>query len=152
MRKHEHFEELTALAAIGQLSIEEHGELLENLQGCDRCRRASDQINFILDPLPLPDPSANARDIHHLQGASYRQIFLERASAEGVRFTPEALGEKRRRIATSCFRNWRSYALGVASAVAVMAVASAVVLPKVFSRLAASNAKPAIAAPARADT
>jgi len=37
MQKHEHFEELTALAAIGQLSAEEHRELLEHLRGCDGC-------------------------------------------------------------------------------------------------------------------
>jgi len=152
MRKHEDFEELAALAAIGQLSVEEHGELLEHLRGCAACRRTSDQFNFILDELPLPEPSASDRDIQQLQGVSYRQRFLERASAEGVRFTPEALGEKRRRIATSFLRNWRPYALGIASAVAVMIVASAVVLPKVLSRLAASkvtasNAKPAIVPP-----
>jgi hypothetical protein len=156
MQKHEHFEELTALAAIGQLSVEEHGELLEHLRGCDECRRASNQFDFILDQLPLPEPSANDRDLQQLQGASYRQRFLERASAEGVRFTPEALGEKRRRIATSFFRNWRPYALGVASAVAVMVVASAVVLPKMLSRLAvshisASNSKPAVATLRRAN-
>src|SRR5258708_5177154 len=139
MRKHEDFEELAALAAIGQLSLEEHGELLEHLRGCAECRRTSDQFDFILDELPLPEPSANDRDLQQLQGASYRQRFLERASAEGVRFTPEALGEKRRRIATSFFRNWRPYALGIASAVAVMVVASAVVLPKVLSRLAARH-------------
>jgi hypothetical protein len=157
MRKHEHFEELTALAAIGQLSVEEHGELLEHLRGCAACRHTSDQFNVILDELPLPEPSANDRDLQQLQGASYRQRFLERASAEGVRFTPEALGEKKRRIATSFFRNWRPYALGVASAVAVMVVVSAVVLPKVLSRSAvsqvtASNSEPAVATPARADT
>src|SRR5229473_8394691 len=150
MRKHEDFEELSAIAAIGQLSVEEHGELLEHLRGCAACRRASDQFNFILDELPLPDPSASDTDFQQLQGVSYRQRFLERASAEGVRFTPEALGEKRRRTATSFFRNWRPYALGVASGVAVMVVASAVVLPKVLSRLAvsqvtASNSEPAVA-------
>src|SRR6266478_4699536 len=139
MRKHEDFEELAALAAIGQLSIEEHGELLEHLRGCAACRRASDQFNFILDELPLPEPSASDRDLQELQGASYRERFLERASSEGVRFTPEALGEKRRRIATSFFRSWRPYALAIASAVAVMLVASAVVLPKVLSRLAARH-------------
>ena len=148
MQKHEHFEELIALAAIGQLSVEEHGELLEHLRGCDGCRRASNQFDFILDQLPLPESSANHRDLQQLQGASYRQRFLQRASAEGVRFTPEALGEKRRRIATSFFRNWRPYALGVASAVAVMVVASVVVLPNVLSRLmdtqvTASALKPA---------
>jgi hypothetical protein len=155
MRKHEHFEELSALAAIGQLSVEERGELLEHLRGCDGCRRTSDQFSFILDELPLPEPSASDGDLQQLQGASYRQRFLERASAEGVRFTPEALGEKRRRIAISFFRSWRPYALGAASAVAVMIVASAVVLPKVLSRLAATqvtNSTSKFATPAHADT
>jgi len=155
MRKHEHFEELSALAAIGQLSVEEHGELLEHLRSCDGCRRASDQFNFILDQLPLPEPSANDRDLQQLQGASYRQRFLERASAEGVRFTPEARGEKKRRVATSFFRNWRPYALGVASAVAVVVVASAVVGPKVLSRLSArqvTTSTPEVASLARRDT
>jgi hypothetical protein len=156
MQKHEHFEEFIALAAIGQLSVEEHGELLEHLRGCDGCRRSSDQFNFILEQLPLPEPSANDRDLQQLQGASYRQRFLERASAEGVRFTPEALGERRRRIASSFLRNWRPYALSVASAVAVMVVALAVVLPKMLSRstssqIATSNAKPLVGNPARAE-
>src|SRR5712692_9651566 len=153
MRKHEDFEELAALAGIGQLSVEEHGDLLEHLRGCAACRRTSDQFNFILDELPLPEPSTSDRDLQLLQGASYRQRFLERASAEGIRFTPEALGEKRRRIATSFFfRSWRPYALGVASAVAVMIVVSTVLLPKVLFRLAvskvtASNTRPAVAPP-----
>jgi hypothetical protein len=155
MRKHEHFEELAALAAIGQLSVEEHGELLEHLRGCAACRRSSDQFNFILDELPLTEPTASDRDLLQLQGASYRQRFLERASAEGVRFTPEARGEKKRWVATSFFRNWRPYALGVASAVAVMVVVS-VVLPKALSRSAvsqvtASNSEPAVGTSARAD-
>ncbi len=158
MRKHEDFEELAALAAIGQLSVEEHGELLEHLRGCAACRRTSDQFNFILDELPLPESSTSDGDLQQLQGASYRQRFLERASAEGVRFTPEALGEKKRRIAASFFfRNWRPYALGVASAVALIVVVSTVVLPKVLSRLAvsqvpASSFKPTLVAAARLDT
>ncbi len=154
MQKHEHFEELIALAAVGQLSVEEHGELSEHLRGCDGCRRASDQFDFILDQLPLPEPSANDRDLQQLQGASYRTRFLERASAEGVRFTPEARGEKRRRIATSFFRNWRPYALGVASAVAVVIVASAILVPGVLSRLAvkqASVSRSEVPGPAHAD-
>src|SRR5258708_3215717 len=134
MRKHEDFEELAALAAIGQLSVEEHAELLEHLRGCAACRRTSEQFNFILDELPLPDSSASDRDLQQLQGASYRQRFLERASAEGIRFTPEALGEKRRRIATSFFRSWRPYALGIASAIAVMVVVSVVLIHKVLHR------------------
>src|SRR5216684_3043882 len=120
MRRHEDFEELAALAAIGQLSVEEHGELLEHQRGCAACRRTSDQFNFILDELPLPEPSASDRDIQQLQGASYRQRFLERASA-----------------------------------VAVMTVASAIVLPKVLSRLAARHVAAStseVVAPARTAT
>jgi hypothetical protein len=155
MQKHEHFEELTALAAIGQLSVEEHGELLEHLRCCDGCRRAGDQFNFILDQLPLPEPSANERDLQQLQGASYRRRFLEKASAEGVRFTPEALGEKRRRVATFFFSNWRPYAFGVASAVAVIIVASVIVLPGALSRMAGRQvtaSRSETVGPARADT
>ena len=156
MRKHEDFEELAALAAIGQLSVEERGDLLEHLGDCAACRRSSDQFNFILDELPLPEPSASDRDLQQLQGASYRQRFLERASAEGVRFTPEALGEKRRRIANSLFRNWRPYVLGVASAVAAGVMVSAVVLPKLLTRLGVneigiSSLKPVVAAPGLVD-
>ena len=135
MLKHEHFEELAALAAIGQLPVEEQGELLEHLRSCDGCRRANDQFNFILDQLPLPEPSASDGDLQQLQGSSYRQRFLARASAEGVRFTPEALGEKRRRVAIVLFRNWRPYALGFATAVAFVIIASAILPPGMLSRL-----------------
>jgi len=135
MLKHEHFEELAALAAIGQLPVADQGELLKHLRSCDGCRRASNQFTFILDQLPLPEPSASDRDLQRLQGTSYRQRFLERASAEGVRFTPEALGENRRRVAAPFFRNWRPYALGFATAVAVIIVASAILLPGMLSRL-----------------
>jgi len=125
MQEHEHFEELTALAAVGDLSAEEQRELWEHLRGCNRCKHAGDQFSFILDQLPLPEPSASDRDLQDLQGTSYRQRFFERASAEGVRFTPEALGKKRPRVATP-FWNWPPYALGVASAIAVVIVASAI--------------------------
>lgn len=132
MLKHEHFEELAALAAIGQLPIEEQAELLEHLRSCDGCRRASDRFAFVLDQLPLPEPSASNGDLQQLQGTSYRQRFLARASAEGVRFTPEALGQKRRRVAISLFRNWRPYALGFATAIAIVVVASAILPPGIL--------------------
>jgi len=90
-----------------------------------------------------------------LQGASYRTRFLQRASAEGVHFTPEARGEKKQRIATSLFfKNWRPYVLGVASAAVVAIVASAILVPGVRSRLAAKQAsvsKSEVSKPAQAD-
>jgi hypothetical protein len=140
MQKHEYFEELIALAAVGQLSVEEHGGLSEHMRSCDRCRRASHQFDFILDRLPLPEASVNDLDLQQLQSASYRRRFLKRASAEGVRFTPDAFGERRRGITTSFFRNWRPYALGVASAVVVVMVAAATLVPGMFSRMAVKQA------------
>jgi len=140
MQGHEHFEELTALAAVGELSAEELRELWEHLGGCNRCKHASDQFNFILDQLTLPEPSASDRDLQQLQGTSYRQRFFERASAEGVRFTPEAFGKKRPRVA-STFWNLRPYVLGFASALAVVIVASAVLLPGAVSSLTLRRAE-----------
>ena len=157
MLEHEHFEELAALAALGQLSIEEHSELLEHLRNCDRCREASRTFDFILDQLPLPDFCANDKDLQQLQTASYREKFLERAANEGVCFTPEAVGGDIRRITTSAFfRNWRPYVLGVVSA-AVMVVVSAVVFPRLISRsvvgqIGASNSTSPVATTGQTNT
>jgi len=40
MSSHEHFRELSALAAIGQLSSEEDRELSRHLRECSECRDA----------------------------------------------------------------------------------------------------------------
>src|SRR5437879_5021940 len=114
MPKHEHFRELAALAAVGQLSAEEHQELMEHLQACDSCRRAGDRYEFILDQLPLPEPSAAAVDLQQLQSSSYRHRFFERASAEGLHFTREALGkEKKARARMPILAHWRPFVFGV---------------------------------------
>jgi hypothetical protein len=135
MQGHEHFEELAALAAIGQVTAEEHRQLVEHLRACGVCKQMHDEFAFVLDQLPLPEPSASDRDIQSLQGKSYRRRFLEKASAEGVRFTPEALGERRQRSAVCFSTSWRSYGLGFASAVAMTIVGATIVLFPAISRL-----------------
>ena len=89
MPMHEHYEELCALAAIGQLSPEEHQELVAHLQACDLCKRAGDDFAVILDQLPSATPPDDSGDTEELLSESYRQKFLLKAAAAGVRFTPE---------------------------------------------------------------
>ncbi len=95
MPMHEHFEELCALAVTGQLSEQEHHELVEHMGHCDACRTASEEFAFILDQLPAavsPRLDGNSTDI---LSETYRQKFLQRASAEGLRFTEEASSRAR---------------------------------------------------------
>lgn len=133
MPKHEHFEELCALAAVDQASFEEYRELQEHLQECASCMRTSHQFNLVLDQLPIPKPSAQDADLQNLQTASYRKRFLERARAEGMPFTPEMFGESRRGIGVFSFFGWRlpwrAYALGAASAVLLAAIAVPIMFP-----------------------
>src|SRR5216684_3234833 len=97
MQAHEYFEELGALARIGQLSPEEHSELIEHLKACDNCRRAGDDFAVILDRLPLVDSEVATDNLDRLQTDSYRSRFLRKAQSTGVAFTPEALDPRRAR-------------------------------------------------------
>src|SRR2546428_3244970 len=127
MPKHDDLRELAALAAIGQLSFDEYRELSEHLRACESCRLAGDQYALILDELPLPEPSATPSNLQKLHSASYRQRFLERASAEGLRFTYEALGRKPQ-ARPQLFRQWRPFAFGAATA-AIILLVGAIVIP-----------------------
>jgi hypothetical protein len=101
MPMHEHFEELCALAVIGQLSQDEHYEISAHLEHCIACRQASEDFAFILDQLPagaLPSIDGNTAN---LLSETYRKNFLQRASAEGLRFTDEASSRPH-----SSFRSW----------------------------------------------
>src|SRR5260370_27217444 len=96
MQMHEHFEELCALAAIGQLSAEEHEELLAHLRACDHCKRIEDDFALILEQLPAADPPNVSGDTEELLSESLRQKFLERAAEVGVRFTDEVIGSRQK--------------------------------------------------------
>jgi hypothetical protein len=95
MLEHEQFEELSALAAIGQLSEGEHRELLAHLKECESCKQTRDDFAFILDQLPVADPPEVSEDSDKLLGESHRKKFLARARAGGLHFTESALNPKR---------------------------------------------------------
>jgi hypothetical protein len=90
MPMHEHFEELCALAAIGQLTDQELHQLSEHLAHCEPCRHESDDFAFILGQLPAAVSPTISGDATELLSESYRRKFLLRASAEGIGFTKEA--------------------------------------------------------------
>jgi hypothetical protein len=91
MPKHEHFEELCALLPIGQLSAEEYEELSEHLRACGNCRHATEEFSLVLDQLPNADSDVDDQSLLVLQGKSYRERFLKRATAEGVPFSNQVL-------------------------------------------------------------
>jgi hypothetical protein len=85
---HEHFEELCALAATGQISEPDFVELQSHLQQCADCRAVyTDFIDLLHDKLPLahPDVIGSSRLPTFLfETSSYQERFLARARMEGV--------------------------------------------------------------------
>ena len=85
---HEHFEELCAIAASGQISESEFVELQDHLQQCEVCRSAySDFVDLLHDKLPLAHPEiAGSSKLPGFlsETSSHRERFLARARMEGV--------------------------------------------------------------------
>ena len=78
---HERFEELCALAALGQISAGEYAEMRAHLSECEDCRRSrQDYLEILHEHLPLvaagePAHSSSKVALHE---SSYRQRFLQR--------------------------------------------------------------------------
>src|SRR5215831_1624468 len=92
---HQHFEELCALAASGQISEPEFVELQDHLQQCAHCRSTySDFIDLLHDKLPLADPevlgTSKLPDLFS-EDSSYRERFFARARKEGVNLSQQPL-------------------------------------------------------------
>ncbi len=100
MSEHEHFEELCALAALGQISPRELAELNAHIEECDSCRTMQDDFAHVVHQgLPLADPEATnprMRSAWIWSKDDYRQRFLARARAEGFHFSDEV--ERRRSL------------------------------------------------------
>jgi hypothetical protein len=92
--KHEHFEELGALAAVGQISTAEFKELKRHWAECAHCRATQQDFSRILEwDLPLlaqeEDVFVKAREFRHTP-KEYLRRFIQRARREGIRIeTPE---------------------------------------------------------------
>lgn len=101
MLRHEYFEELAALAAIGQISGSEMGELEKHLENCAGCRTAyADFAEIAESDLPMVGDRPNKMPwLRTRWGADreYRQRFVGRARAEGIRFSPDVDSKFKRR-------------------------------------------------------
>ena len=90
---HEHFEELCALAALGQISEEDFAEFQAHLTVCAPCRTEhADYIDLLHTKLPLIDsPPGSFGKLHGLvpQRNKYKKRFLAEARDRGLNFSAE---------------------------------------------------------------
>jgi len=88
----EHFGELCALAASGQISESELVELQDHLQDCAHCRSTYAEFTDLLhNKLPLVDPelkSSSKLASFFSENSSYCKRFLTRARQEGLAIPP----------------------------------------------------------------
>lgn len=98
MASHKYFEELSALAAVGELSGEELLALNEHLSACESCRAASSDFSRIVHAeLPVVhDESVSwlCKVMQVFQTNGYTERFLSRAKAERVSFS-QAIGKQK---------------------------------------------------------
>lgn len=92
MQSHEHFEELCALAAVGELSAPEHAELDNHLSECSACRETLGEMAAVTDTwIPASAPVSDV--IHSLplhSTSGLRDKFLVRARDRGINLTRQS--------------------------------------------------------------
>jgi hypothetical protein len=143
MPNHEYYRELSALAAIGQLSSDEDRELTQHLIDCESCREASEGYAHVVQhQLPQADPirwRLKSLVPQVALDSDLRDRFLARARAEGAEFTAdvENAGRPKRK-----FRFWSGWHWQTVLATAV--VTAAVILG--FSAIASHERKVAVSA------
>jgi len=102
MFDHEYFEELAALAALGQISERELAELRAHLGVCGACRAEQAAFEELLhQELPLADPrlsGAPSRFPARFAGLlpqrnGYKERFIARARQHGMRFSADVKPE-----------------------------------------------------------
>jgi hypothetical protein len=106
MPGHERYEELGALAAIGQLAEDEAEELCEHLSQCESCKDVQVDYALILDQLPSVAPVISS-PIAKVVREARREQFIRRGQLSGIPFTKEAI-EGTKRVP---WRNWKSGSL-----------------------------------------
>jgi hypothetical protein len=123
MYDHDHFRELSALAATGQLCASEHRELDEHLRECEECREVHNHYLYLVQyRLPQTDPfrwRIKSTVPRAIADPELRDRFLARARAEGIKFSLEAEGPYHDRQYSNSLFSWRilrrASALGAAA-------------------------------------
>src|SRR6267154_2299028 len=93
MPRHERFERLCSLAALGEVTPEEVIELQDHLRGCAKCKVALAEFSSIIDDrLPLADPG-RARMIPEVDSddlSKLRELTLRRVVGQGLHVSQDA--------------------------------------------------------------
>lgn len=130
MLNHEHFRELSALAAVGQLSSAEDRELNGHLRECAGCRAVhAGYLRVIQNQLPQADvirwKLRSAVPGPVLDG-EIRERFFARARAAGIDFGPEAERPRNLHFPSSSFwprLQWQPlFAMGAMAVVAILGI------------------------------
>jgi hypothetical protein len=93
MLDHSYYQELTALAAGGHISLQEYEELRRHVAACSQCKRdALAYCLIVVDGLPAVFAEASAGNERGTEAPEpgARERFLARATRAGLRFSPEA--------------------------------------------------------------
>jgi hypothetical protein len=123
MLKHEHYQEICAVASIGQASGAELAELQQHMISCSECRqRYSDfmEIQASHYAVTTEDPELSATEASAcIDSALLRERFFKRAQSQGIVFshagTEAALPEPRILFFTP--KNWPALMMRAAAAV-----------------------------------
>lgn len=92
MQKHERYEELCALAILGELDRNEFDEFSDHAKTCALCEFALKEFSEIVQHLPLEKlPIATSREFASVHDSLSAQHFIDRAKGEGVVFSNEAV-------------------------------------------------------------
>jgi len=131
MREHEYFEQLSSLAAIGDLSPAEFAELKSHLHECRSCLAVYNEFNELADyQLPLADRSVGPA--RPFPTDEFRKGVLERAAQEGLRISPEAfqgpIGFRRRVAKTLEGLRWAILPRAAQLSLSAMALGTVVVI------------------------
>jgi len=129
MSNHEHYRELCALAAIGQLTSDEDRALTQHLFECEGCRTASlEYAHVVQHQLPKSDPirwRMKGTLPKTAPDSEVRERFLARALTEGVEFSPEVIRTSTTKPAkaSSLRQSWQpAWAAAAVAAVALLGV------------------------------
>jgi len=92
MSRHEEFEQLCALQAIGQLPPEDHAKLTLHLEDCASCRAALQEFRVVSEIVPAADRARRVASNRILPRSDreFREGFLARARHEGIRLTAQS--------------------------------------------------------------
>ena len=92
MSKHEDFEQLCALMVIGQLSPQEHAELIRHLGECAPCRATLQEMRGLAEVVPAAGHSARRLSDLALPrtGREFRDDFIARARLEGIHLSAQS--------------------------------------------------------------